>query len=501
MSAGLRLARPGLQVASTPIVGGGLRRSLAARPAGPTLARSLARRPAVAAATFPVIGAPLAPGARAFSLWPWRKSKTPEATSTEATASGANTTVADSGSAAVGDAVGADAGSAAEAVAGQSESVQNAASGAAEALNKAGGEVAAGTEGAVEGMQQVLDAATPVVDMAAPASEFAQAGLPNGYLMVPYLQEMLEWITINTGAPWWAVIVGAPLVVRLLLFPLTVWGQKESIRLANVAPKMKGLMADYEYAKKANDQMLLQKAGSRLQTIMNANQITASTAFKAMVPSLIPMPVFITLFFAISGMAKAGLHSMTYGGFLWLPDLTLADPYLLVPIFTSACQLASMELSRVIDPKDENTQQRVMKNIFRAGLCISPLILRNWASGVLLLWASNAVLGTIQAMLLKNRMVIDYFKIPKRTIDTRPINLSEPKSSWVDKVKDKIVKGFSRSKDPESVARERQAQEKQRSLQKRRAALERLSPSNSSAASSGLSSPRTPRRSPSKKAP
>ena len=34
-------------------------------------------------------------------------------------------------------------------------------------------------------------------------------------------------------------------------------------------------------------------------------------------------------------MVKAPVESMKYGGILWFPDLTIADPYFLLPLFNT----------------------------------------------------------------------------------------------------------------------------------------------------------------------
>jgi membrane protein insertase Oxa1/YidC/SpoIIIJ len=56
------------------------------------------------------------------------------------------------------------------------------------------------------------------------------------------------------------------------------------------------------------------------------------------------MPFFISFFLGIRGLANYPLESMMYGGTLWFPDLTVADPYYILPVFTAITMFVTMEV-------------------------------------------------------------------------------------------------------------------------------------------------------------
>lgn len=56
------------------------------------------------------------------------------------------------------------------------------------------------------------------------------------------------------------------------------------------------------------------------------------------------MPFFISFFLGIRGLANYPLESMMNGGVLWFPDLTVADPYYVLPVFTAVTMLITMEV-------------------------------------------------------------------------------------------------------------------------------------------------------------
>lgn len=56
------------------------------------------------------------------------------------------------------------------------------------------------------------------------------------------------------------------------------------------------------------------------------------------------MPFFISLFLGIRGLANYPLESMMHGGIFWFQDLTMADPYYILPVFTAVTMFITMEV-------------------------------------------------------------------------------------------------------------------------------------------------------------
>ena len=66
---------------------------------------------------------------------------------------------------------------------------------------------------------------------------FASLGL-NNYSPVGLIQASMEFIYNTTGMPWWGAIVASTICLRVLFVPLTVFLQKNSIRMHNVNPQV-----------------------------------------------------------------------------------------------------------------------------------------------------------------------------------------------------------------------------------------------------------------------
>lgn len=393
-AAALRLARPTLRAkpAFATSLGSGLSRSLAR----PTPPGSTSIKPSALSRSSPLASLPLTPGARPFSLWSSRKDEGLQTIEPAPAPAPAPETSADALASAVGDVVDADAGGAAEAVASSTDTVQGAASGAADALSHAEADITAAIDGAMDAVHVGSD---PSVTSA--VSEFAAAGLPNGWLTVPYMQQLLEYVTLSTGLPWWQVIVGTVVVAKVLLLPVTIRGMRSAARLASIQPHMQRIMNNLTVARQTNNQTQITKASDDVKFLMIRNGVNP---LAPMVPVLFNTPIFVTLFFAIDYMAHAGLATMTTGGGLWFTNLNVPDPYMILPIATSVSQLISIELGQVLAKgmRPVDPAQRLTRNIIRGALLVTPLFIRNFPAAVLLMWATNAILTAVQTIVLSS---------------------------------------------------------------------------------------------------
>ena len=55
------------------------------------------------------------------------------------------------------------------------------------------------------------------------------------------------------------------------------------------------------------------------------------------------MPIFLSVFFGLRGMAELPVESMRTGGALWFSDLTIPDAYYGLPLLTSLTLFITLE--------------------------------------------------------------------------------------------------------------------------------------------------------------
>lgn len=185
---------------------------------------------------------------------------------------------------------------------------------------------------------------------------------------VHYAQQMLDWVVETTGLPWWATIAVVTVSIRVAVFPIVVKGQANAIRLANINPEMQRHMADITSAKKEGNMLVLSEATQKVQKLMKDNNCNP---LKSFITPLVQAPLFMTLFFALKGLAGAGLASMQTGGLLWFKDISIADPTAILPVVAAGLTLATLEtgaeMGAGLGPKTQ--QQIVMRNVLR-GICV-----------------------------------------------------------------------------------------------------------------------------------
>merc|ERR1719223_1309199 len=76
----------------------------------------------------------------------------------------------------------------------------------------------------------------PILDVVSQIGDFKSLGLATDFGPTSLLQQLVELVHVYGGLPWWGTIVGSAILVRMLLFPISVYGQKGTNELAKFKP-------------------------------------------------------------------------------------------------------------------------------------------------------------------------------------------------------------------------------------------------------------------------
>jgi YidC/Oxa1 family membrane protein insertase len=144
----------------------------------------------------------------------------------------------------------------------------------------------------------------------------------------------------SVGAPWWLSIVILTVIVRTLLFPLTVRQVKSMRAMQDLRPEMEKIRAKYKDNKQKQQ-----------EEIMKLYQESGVNPFGSCLPLLVQLPIFITMFYVIKDFGYAH-PDFTSGGILWFQDLSVQDPYYVLPILSAVTMLAASEIATTL--ADEN---------------------------------------------------------------------------------------------------------------------------------------------------
>ena len=180
---------------------------------------------------------------------------------------------------------------------------------------------------------------------------------------------------------WGVAIIALTLFVKLLFFPLTQKGFESSRRMQAIQPKLNAMKEKF----KDNKEMQTQET-MKLFKEHNVNPMGGC------LPMLIQFPVWIALYNVM--LYSVELYDTQ---FLYLQDLTEADPYGIVP--TAYAVLMFLQQRMMPTASMDETQQKVIK--------MMPLIfaffMYSFPSGLVLYFCVNMVLTILQQWFIKRK--------------------------------------------------------------------------------------------------
>jgi len=140
-----------------------------------------------------------------------------------------------------------------------------------------------------------------------------------------------------TGAPWWTVIVGVTLLLRVAIAPLNLALLRNSLRMKMVLPEVQRLHGALRDSGGGAGGLGAARELRALFARAGCSPWAQTLAF----PLLLP-PIILSVFGAIHNLSIAE-PAFTAGGALWFPDLTLPDETQLLPIASGLTWLANVE--------------------------------------------------------------------------------------------------------------------------------------------------------------
>ena len=155
-------------------------------------------------------------------------------------------------------------------------------------------------------------------------------GLDYGWGPTSLLQTLLEHVHIYSGTEWGLSIILTSLLVRLALLKIFINASDTSARLAVVAPNIAPIKARLKEAKVTKDIDQLRLVTAELKQLYSAAGIQMWRVFVPM----IQMPLGFGTFRLLRGMEELPVRGLDRAGFLWFTDLTVSDPYFILPVFT-----------------------------------------------------------------------------------------------------------------------------------------------------------------------
>ncbi len=215
-----------------------------------------------------------------------------------------------------------------------------------------------------------------------------QQVIPYGYKWLqPVLRPLAAGITsllvwfhkaLGLGYGWVLILFG--IGIRVILFPLYQKSMRSQMATMRVQPLMKQIQEKYK-----NEPQRMQQETMKLYREHKINPLGGC------LPMLLPFPILIALFFVFR-------DTIEFRGvpFLWLPDLSRADPYYIIPVLMGASIFLLQWISQRSMPQ-VNPQMKMMMYIMPVMMTV--LFLR-FASGLNLYYATMNLASLPQQLYL-----------------------------------------------------------------------------------------------------
>ena len=193
-----------------------------------------------------------------------------------------------------------------------------------------------------------------------------------------WLLTMIQSVVLN----WGVAIILLTLSVKLLLFQLSAAGYKSMARMRKVQPRMMAIREEY-----ANDK------AKQSQALMELYKKEKINPLGGCFPILVQMPVFIALYWVL--MESVELRQAPF--VLWIDDLSVMDPYFVLPILMGASMYYMQKLNPApLDPMQAKIMQW-MPIVFTFVFLWFP-------AGLVLYWLCNNLLSMGQQYLINRRI-------------------------------------------------------------------------------------------------
>ena len=192
---------------------------------------------------------------------------------------------------------------------------------------------------------------------------------------------LLDWFYEFAGN-WGVAIILLVVLVRVVLFPLTFKGMVSMYKLKELAPKMKEIQQKYK-----KDPQKLQMHMIKLYKEHGANPLGGC------LPLLLQIPIFY-------GIYKLLLYAIELKGasFLWINDLSVMDPYFILPILMGV----SMYIHQKLTPT--NFQDPMQEKVFKFLPVVFTIMMVSFPAGLVLYWTVNNILSITQQWIINKTM-------------------------------------------------------------------------------------------------
>jgi YidC/Oxa1 family membrane protein insertase len=212
-----------------------------------------------------------------------------------------------------------------------------------------------------------------------PLLDFGFFGPIGKYLFLA-LQFIHSSVSRWPGSWGWAIVI-LTVLINLLILPLRIKTMQSGLKMQRIQPQMDAIKERYKKYKATDP-----KRNEMNVEIMKLQKDNGVNMFGGCIPTLIQLPLLFAFFTMLRSVVE-----LRQAHWFWLPDLSSADPYHILPIVMIVSQFLVQFYtpSPGVDPQ----QQKMMAFMMPA---VSGYMTWNYASGLALYWTIGNLISIIQ---------------------------------------------------------------------------------------------------------
>lgn len=230
-------------------------------------------------------------------------------------------------------------------------------------------------------------------------------------LFFPYNYPLMHYMDLLSDyAPWWLAIVGTTATVKLVFSPFILKQNVIGIKLHNISPETQKLQEKVNEAMCTGNNYEAALLRTKLMLLYKEHDVSI---WQRLWPSLIQAPAFMSIFLLLRRLSGQPVETMLTGGALWFENLTLPDPFFILPLMTSATLWLQMKYGfegSVAPLANTGPIGTWVVRLMPVGLFA---LTYSFPAAVLVYWTSTNVATILFARFFRLRSVKSWLNIPE----------------------------------------------------------------------------------------
>ena len=190
----------------------------------------------------------------------------------------------------------------------------------------------------------------------------------------------LHWIYSFIGN-WALSIIVLTLIIKLAFYKLSEKSFRSMAGMKKLAPRLQKIKETYKDDK--------QKIGKKTMELYKSEKINPAAGC---LPILVQIPVFISIYWVLIEMVE-----LRQTPFLYLPDLSMKDPYFILPLIMGASMWFQQRLN---PPPADPIQAKIMMML----PVVFTVFFLWFPSGLVLYWVTNNILSITQQVYINKKI-------------------------------------------------------------------------------------------------